>query len=103
MKMLGRGYAVHRIANRLADAVIAEYGHGKLVPAEEVELVPAVVVFAQGSLHFTVIAPAAQVQTLVAPLRRLAGQFLQGKLPRAGARLAHGAHRASHAGPHTGP
>ncbi len=32
-----------------------------------------------------------------------AGQFLQGKLPRAGARLAHGAHRASHAGPHTGP
>jgi hypothetical protein len=65
------------IAHGLADAVIAENEHLQVVPREKIELLLAVFVFAQGTLDFEVIAPAAQFQAVVAPVAQLLRELIE--------------------------
>ena len=65
------------VAHGLADAVIGENEHLQIVTRQQVELSLAVFVFAQGSLHLEVIAPAAEFEALIAPVVELLRQFFQ--------------------------
>src|SRR5689334_1488118 len=53
---------------------------GQLLPVQQGELLLAVALFAEGTLDLEVIAPAAQVQPLIAPFGDVAGQLLQGEV-----------------------
>ena len=70
--------AVDAIANRLADAMVAEDRHAQFQAVDSrSSLLRAVVVFAEGALHLEMIAPAAQLEALIAPFGELPGQFFQ--------------------------
>src|SRR6185436_17880803 len=65
------------IADGLTDALVVDDGNDEIVPGEEVELFLTVVVLAEGALHLAVIAPAGQLQPLIARLAGLDDQLLQ--------------------------
>jgi hypothetical protein len=65
------------IADGLPDAMTGKHRGLQVVACEEVELVLAVLVLAESSLHLEVIAPRDELQSLVTPVARLGRQLRQ--------------------------
>src|ERR1043166_8603923 len=57
-----------RVADSLADAIRSQHGRLEVVAREQVELLLAIVVAGDRPLHLEVIAPAAELDPLVAPV-----------------------------------
>src|SRR5262249_11204250 len=68
------------IADRLADTMIAQDRRRQIVPPEQVELLWTIVRVAEGALHLEMIAPASQVEPLIAPFAGFLGQLIKGQI-----------------------
>jgi len=68
---------IDRVRDRLADTMVAEDRHGQVVAGQKVELLLTVVGFTDSALNFEMIRAAGQLQTLIAPFRRLLSELLQ--------------------------
>jgi hypothetical protein len=68
---------IDRIRDGLPDPVIAEDGDSQVALGQKIKLFLAVIAFAQGTLHFEMIAATGQFEALIAPVRRLLGELFQ--------------------------
>ena len=68
---------VDGIADSGANTMIAQHRCLQFVAGEQIKFLLAVIVFAQGALDLEVVAPATQVNPLVAPFSCLGSQFSQ--------------------------
>ncbi len=68
---------VDRIAHRLADPVIAQHRRRQVGTVEQFELLGAVVGLAEGALDLEMVAPATQLDALVAPFADLAHKVVE--------------------------
>jgi hypothetical protein len=57
--------------------VVAQDGQLQIEPGEQIELLLAIVVFVGCALDVEMTAPAAQIDSLIAPFIQLLGEFLQ--------------------------
>ncbi len=83
------------IADCLANPMIAEHQERQIVAGQQIELVLAVIVVAQRPLHFEVIAPAAQLQPLIAPVVELLREFFERQMRPLSAKEQHRPRHAS--------
>ena len=72
--------SVDGITHGLADAVSCENGRRQVLAREQLELLFAIILFAERALHLEVVAPAGQLQPLIAPFAAFRGQLLQGQV-----------------------